>query len=992
MSGLSSGRTPDPRAGATSSTICRLVRSGRVWLCDDDLAVSRVPTYALAHDARGVLWLGSEDGPVLFDGLVWSGPAGLAALSGCMVKTLASTPDNTMWLGTWNAGLACLDLGALPYRVLARMTQADGLPGNSMRALHVDPHGQLWAATDGGVVVIHAGAVRQHLTIADGLPSDDVWSLCGDSEGRIWVGTAEGLAVIADGAVTAYLGAATAIPAGGVQALCHDPAGHIWIGMRNGAVLRADARCRSGPVFHPVHTCDARVRALCPDRRGRLWVGTSAGVLLLENDAVRDAFTMDDGLPTKEVWALCCDSEERIWASTSTGLTLIENAPSPVRALPGSADLLRTPIAAFAPARGGRMWVGGEAGVSVLDGVSEAPAGVPALPAGMARDAVWVLRMDQQGYLWAGGPQRDSLICVDPESGALRAHITTAKKAVPALCLVGERQLWAGTSGQGLLCVDTQTYDVIHQIGVADGLPHAMVQGMQTDQQGRLWVGTWSGWVACIDPEAGLVLHTLCLHDDTTDHFVSDIARDASGLLWAAVYGVGLVCVDPVRGVMVRVVTTAEGLPSNLVYACHGDAQGHLWVGTRRGVARYTPQTKQCVVLGRGMGLPREECVSRGLAMDGQNQLWVGTVQGVGLIDTSKIAAVVPPSPVYLTGLTVMGHVREVRPGLEIEDSDYDLLFEYGATAFMGAHQMVYRVQLVGLDTEWSAPTSHRGARYTTLRPGDYTFRVAARNWGGQWSAPLEAPFRVIRNRTAREMDDALERERIATDVYRATAARLTELNRQLEETDRLKTALLAQIQAQAALFKRLSLHDGLTGLLNRRALDARLAEEFARGQRDGRPLTVVLADIDHFKRVNDTYGHQVGDRVLQVVARLCRDHKRAGDSIGRYGGEEIALILPATTALEGVVLCERLRRAVERYAWDGIAAGLRVTLSLGVSGWREAPHHEKMLTDADRYLYQAKHTGRNRTYSAADPAVTHQAPDADAPCARPGAYELVKK
>jgi GGDEF domain-containing protein len=85
---------------------------------------------------------------------------------------------------------------------------------------------------------------------------------------------------------------------------------------------------------------------------------------------------------------------------------------------------------------------------------------------------------------------------------------------------------------------------------------------------------------------------------------------------------------------------------------------------------------------------------------------------------------------------------------------------------------VVYRVQLEGLEQGWSAPTTQRSARYTNLRPGDYTFRVAARNWGGQWSVPAEMRFRVIRNRAAQEMEEALERERIDKEVYRATAER----------------------------------------------------------------------------------------------------------------------------------------------------------------------------------------------------------------------------
>ena len=211
-------------------------------------------------------------------------------------------------------------------------------------------------------------------------------------------------------------------------------------------------------------------------------------------------------------------------------------------------------------------------------------------------------------------------------------------------------------------------------------------------------------------------------------------------------------------------------------------------------------------------------------------------------------------------------------------------------------------------------------------------------------------------------MDEALERARIDKEVALATAARLAELNRQLEDTDRLKTQLITQIRDQAAVFERLSQQDGLTGLLNRRALDERLAEEFARARRHQRPLSVALADLDHFKRINDTYSHQVGDRVLKVVAQLGREVVRQSDSLGRYGGEELMLVLPETMAAQAWALCEEWRARIAGYDWAPIAAGLRVTLSCGLTDDTAVAHQERMVAHADRALYRAKQGGRNRT------------------------------
>jgi len=582
------------------------------------------------------------------------------------------------------------------------------------------------------------------------------------------------------------------------------------------------------------------------------------------------------------------------------------------------------------------VWLGGEDGVAALDPTTDRPAPVPA-PAALAGRLIWALRCDQRGRLWAG-TDSDGLLCVDPDSGAIQAHLTLARH-VSVLCLEGERRLWAAFSGYGVVCLDIDTGAVLHRVGVAEGLPGADVQAVQLDAAGQLWIGTWGGWLARINPERGAVTDTRHLGDDGTPRPVSDLSLDASGLLWVSTYGGGLLCLDPARdgGTIVRALTVADGLPSDLLYACLVDPRRHIWLGTRHGVARYTLATGRCLTLGRSLGLPSEECNGHALCLDQRGHLWVGTVGSVGVVAAEKIAADVPPCPVHLTGLTVMGREREPAPDLEIEDSDYDLVFSYGAVTFTAAPQVVYRAQLVGLEEAWSPPTPQRVARYTNLRPGDYTFRVAARNWGGQWSAPVEASFRVVRNRQAQEMEVALERERIDKEVALATAA----------------------------VFERLALQDGLTGLLNRRALDERLAQEVERARRHGHPLTVALGDIDHFKRINDTFGHQVGDEVLKAVARLCQATARGGDSVGRYGGEEIALLLPETTATEGVAVCERLRRAIAGHDWASLAPGLRVTISIGLSDRPDTPHPAALLADADAHLYRAKQSGRNRTCCA---------------------------
>ncbi len=166
---------------------------------------------------------------------------------------------------------------------------------------------------------------------------------------------------------------------------------------------------------------------------------------------------------------------------------------------------------------------------------------------------------------------------------------------------------------------------------------------------------------------------------------------------------------------------------------------------------------------------------------------------------------------------------------------------------------------------------------------------------------------------------------------------------------------------------RELASHDGLTGLYNHRVYYARLDEELIRRQRTGKPVSVLLLDIDHFKLVNDRYGHLAGDRVLKTLSDLVMRSCREMDIACRYGGEEITVILPETDAEGALAHAERLRRTVEgRHFELGDGNNGHITVSIGVATSSESVDSSRGLTDsADTALYRAKEQGRNRVESA---------------------------
>ncbi|QNB00899.1 MULTISPECIES: diguanylate cyclase [unclassified Massilia] len=178
-----------------------------------------------------------------------------------------------------------------------------------------------------------------------------------------------------------------------------------------------------------------------------------------------------------------------------------------------------------------------------------------------------------------------------------------------------------------------------------------------------------------------------------------------------------------------------------------------------------------------------------------------------------------------------------------------------------------------------------------------------------------------------------------------------------------------AELEQALLRIQELAMHDELTGVFNRRFLMETIRAEKLRADRTGEVFTVALLDVDHFKSVNDRFGHLAGDRVLQAIARTASGALRQTDYFGRYGGEEFALLLTSTDAASARVTAERVREAIAALSLADIAPGFRVTVSIGIAEACPDESNEMTFKRADDALYRAKEAGRNRCVLADEAA-----------------------
>jgi diguanylate cyclase (GGDEF)-like protein len=242
---------------------------------------------------------------------------------------------------------------------------------------------------------------------------------------------------------------------------------------------------------------------------------------------------------------------------------------------------------------------------------------------------------------------------------------------------------------------------------------------------------------------------------------------------------------------------------------------------------------------------------------------------------------------------------------------------------------------------------------YTEIRARDVSYRACrALGWYEAALAHFEVMERLERQRTVSQLQ-ALSQifvTRSEAQQARRTEERRTDEARAEAARERLRAQALAQSAEQ----------DPLTGLANRRHFERRIGELLAHEGAADRPLALALLDVDHFKQINDRFGHPAGDAVLVGLAQLLRENMRGGDVLARLGGEEFVIVLPDTPLGRAREVCERLRERVERRAWPECQGLGRVTASIGLA---LTPPLELavLMQRADQALYAAKGAGRNR-------------------------------
>ncbi|MEA9927914.1 two-component regulator propeller domain-containing protein [Xanthomonas campestris] len=885
--------------------------------------------FVVVRDGDGMLFGTAFDGVYRYQDGRWQ-QLGDASARHLAVSALLRRADGALWVGTPQT-LYRIELDG---RVVDVGRQA-GLPRARITALSTDARGDLWIGTDVGLYQLPLGAsAATAWGQAHGMADTPVRRLASDRQGGLLVAGDDGVWWWSRGG-----GLQRFRQGQRVDSLVMDRSGYLWMSLSAGTLV-----VHSGPDDPDEQIAISGVAspALLEDAEGLIWVGSTHGLFRVAEGAAHGV-TIDDGLSSDYVRSVLQTADGTVWVGSAVGLDRWRDGQ--IARVPfsrGSAGrVLEQSVLALADAGDGGVWAG-----TYSQGV---------------------LRLDAQG-------------AVVQRIGAAEGLSSLSVRAV----LPDGDALWIGTTAGLVRWHDGRA----RRYTAADGVPDGSVQVLYRDAQGTIWSGTDRGMTA-LSPDGGT--RAWLGEQDFPGQNAFDFLRDPSGDLWIA-SDRGLL---RLRGERFQVYDHRVGLPRDKVFRVIDDGRGYLWLSSNHGVFRIarrdfdqidagTREQLSVEVVDRSDGMPGNQgngssAPAGWLTQTGQ--LLFPTAAGLGVIDPTRVGTLQGHRvPIVFERLVVDGMVQPLAGPHRLSADTRRIAIGYAGLNFRGPDKVRYRYRLDGFDPDWVDADSATEAVYTNLPPGRFRFRVQAMSLPVDWrqaallgetSLVLElAPpwwrrgeviglgvlclasviygFYLWRTASYRR------RQRELNTVIDKRTRELSDKNLALQQASQEREALMRQLEYRAS-------HDVLTALPNRREAERVLQQWLDEAQAGGAALALALADIDHFKRINDAHGHEVGDAVLRAVGEVLADQEHAHCFAARHGGEEFLLAVTGLQAAQARALFEQLRQRLGSIAIAADEATVQCTASMGMAMSDEAPSRRELLALADRRLYHAKRQGRDR-------------------------------
>ena len=532
--------------------------------------------------------------------------------------------------------------------------------------------------------------------------------------------------------------------------------------------------------------------------------------------------------------------------------------------------------------------------------------------------------------LWIGG-KGDGIWTMDLSSRArtLSQPVPTGELTDPEVTAIAPGPggaMWIATNnGLNLVRQGRPVQRILPVANDPAGLASAVINSLLTDRQGRLWVGSNAG------------IQILERHDAAGRAFFHHIGKE-------------------------------EGLTSENIDTLLMDATGRVWVSTDDGVVVIDPASYALRVLHPADGAAISTYWVNSGAVGPTGEVFFGGLGGLTVIRPERLVRRVYSGPIVVTDVEVGGKPARLadaggRKQLTVPPEAGGFSVEFSLLDFTAPERNRYAYWLEGYDKTWrEVDTTHRSASYTNLSPAHYTLHMKAASRDGAWTEqPLEVDVQILPAWYQTWWFDLLKGLGALLLVAAVAAVRVRYVQQRSQELEHLveqRTHELTQLQHQ---LEDLAYSDALTALPNRRMFGDYCRQMIATCERQDAGFALLLIDLDHFKQVNDTMGHDAGDALLVETARRLRTIARKADVVTRLGGDEFAILLADTAVPSAVdIACRRILEAFDLLVFHE-GHSMRTSPSIGVAIFPgDGSTQDELYKSADLALYDAKREGRN--------------------------------
>lgn len=976
---------------------------------------------AIMQDSDGIMWINVDNGLFRFDGLhiqLFRAQAHVPhSLPDSVIHTMRPHPQGGFLLGTATAGIIRFD----PHTNFFDPVPSDAPAGRGLavQAINSDNHSGFWIISDAGIghlgphdSTIHyeklwpVAAGKKINRITDILNAKDgtLWLASGDGlffrhtketaftrlhtasqdienlltsrittlyqdrDDRLWVGSAfyGGLYITPSGEIyqpESLKASSSYINHRAIHGFAELPDNHIWIATMGGGIVdyafwtagtKGQLCAPQGEEYtgyvktwthNPLNTHSIsgnNILSLMTDRDGGIWVATDRGVSRWDPHPsiafnIPDVLVDKSGMISDSVTGLLSDEKGRIWIGLQNGMiNIIDRHRTQIQKLSLTGLQVSQPVRAFLQAKDGAILAGS---------------------LGLAR--------------------------IDPKNLSVTSLMDDflSKKTITALAET-KYNLFIGTNS-GLYIKDRATEKVSYFTHNADdsrSLISDHIKDIAIRSDNEVWIATANGISIHKNNVNGF--DNILSHSENPRifprSFITSLAAKESTMLVGSFNGISQFSPNSRRGYDFQNFYHKDRPSADEINRLIVNKFGYIWASSSDGISVLDPARRQSFVLGERDHVSSGHFSQRTSALADDGSILFGGTNGLTVIAPEQILfssslpqnsksgdlqvtmAEINEKPINFGQLPTLNQTFEVPPTARSLRIGF-ILLDYSAP-----RDVTYSYKLEGVDSQWITVPFNTPpiAIYTNLRSGHYALHIRAETSGLHAYSKEETFYFTIAPHWYEHWEISVVVVLIVlVGLYLIIILRTFLLKRQTKRLQNLVDNRTFELQQANQQLSALANTDVLTGLLNRRALMIELARIQQEAAEQNRTISLAMLDVDHFKNINDRYGHLVGDTVMRKAANIIRNNIRQNDFAGRYGGDEFVIAIAASLEISHNI-AERIRHEFTTLIVKNNDTELKITVSIGLFEMKPDDNISVALDRADNMLYWAKNNGRNRVES----------------------------